>query len=434
LQSIAVHPFFEENAIIDSLPISVLHRAPVWNDDVGAQATDVDASSQHSGKASIPRSNSCRQPFASRHPNMQKSHGPSSQTKPEKSEKPERDTIDLQKVVKSAMSIATGVVSRKPVPVPPVAFHIFDESKTTETPSDVAPTRIGKSPQTRVTVLSEEMIVTRTKALSLGTSTPTQAAIPSESPSSGNINSEKDTDVLRKMVDQLDTVLTIADTRKGSYRTYSPHPISTMHEPSRWVTRYVDYTSKYGLGFLLNDGSSGVYFNDSTKTALEANGEVFQYIERKRDDKDAALGRRPDAVVETYTLSSYPESLKKKVTLLTHFRNYLIEQQKKASEEEAIPAFTIKGDASELTYVKKWIQTKHAILFRLSNHTIQVVFYDQTEVLLTPDTRYVTYVDKNRQRATYMLDDELVGTSSELEKRLKYTKEIVSQLLSGQRR
>ena len=29
-----------------------------------------------------------------------------------------------------------------------------------------------------------------------------------------------------------------------------------------WVTRYVDYTSKYGLGFLLNDGGAGVYFND----------------------------------------------------------------------------------------------------------------------------------------------------------------------------
>ena len=27
-----------------------------------------------------------------------------------------------------------------------------------------------------------------------------------------------------------------------------------------WVSRYVDYTSKYGLGFLLNTGSAGVYF------------------------------------------------------------------------------------------------------------------------------------------------------------------------------
>eukprot|EP01032_Pedospumella_encystans_P018690 gene18690-21269_t len=35
-----------------------------------------------------------------------------------------------------------------------------------------------------------------------------------------------------------------------------------------WVVRYVDYTSKYGLGFLFNTGSAGVYFNDSTKIVL----------------------------------------------------------------------------------------------------------------------------------------------------------------------
>ena len=50
-----------------------------------------------------------------------------------------------------------------------------------------------------------------------------------------------------------------------------------------WVVRYVDYTSKYGLGFLLNTGSAGVYFNDSTKIVLSADGTIFQYIERKNE-------------------------------------------------------------------------------------------------------------------------------------------------------
>eukprot|EP01035_Chromulina_nebulosa_P022024 gene22024-28508_t len=49
-----------------------------------------------------------------------------------------------------------------------------------------------------------------------------------------------------------------------------------------WVVRYVDYTSKYGLGFLFNTGSAGVYFNDSTKIVLSADGMVFQYNERRR--------------------------------------------------------------------------------------------------------------------------------------------------------
>jgi hypothetical protein len=47
-----------------------------------------------------------------------------------------------------------------------------------------------------------------------------------------------------------------------------------------WVVRYVDYTSKYGLGFLFNTGSAGVYFNDSTKIVLNASGTVFQYTGR----------------------------------------------------------------------------------------------------------------------------------------------------------
>ena len=32
-----------------------------------------------------------------------------------------------------------------------------------------------------------------------------------------------------------------------------------------WITKWVDYSSKYGLGYLLMNGATGVYFNDSTK-------------------------------------------------------------------------------------------------------------------------------------------------------------------------
>ena len=38
------------------------------------------------------------------------------------------------------------------------------------------------------------------------------------------------------------------------------------------VKKWVDYSTKYGLGYLLSDGSTGVYFNDSTKIILDRNG------------------------------------------------------------------------------------------------------------------------------------------------------------------
>lgn len=38
------------------------------------------------------------------------------------------------------------------------------------------------------------------------------------------------------------------------------------------VKKWVDYSTKYGLGYLLSDGSTGVYFNDSTKIIMDKNG------------------------------------------------------------------------------------------------------------------------------------------------------------------
>jgi polo-like kinase 1 len=129
-------------------------------------------------------------------------------------------------------------------------------------------------------------------------------------------------------------------------------------------------------------------------------------------------------------LSAYPDELQKKVTLLKHFRNYLIEQQQKADGNQDFPkSQAINGDG--MTYLKKWVRTKHAIFFRLSDQTVQIVFYDHTEVLLTPDERYVTFVDRTKTRNTYFLTDELVGCNSEISKRLKYTKEILQQLVEG---
>jgi len=201
--------------------------------------------------------------------------------------------------------------------------------------------------------------------------------------------------------------------------------------PSKWVTRYVDYTSKYGLGFLLNDGSAGVYFNDSTKTVIAPEGDDFIYVERRKSSNEDGV---QEQVIEEHSLSSYPDSLQKKVTLLKHFRNYLIEQQKRENEE-AKDELCLKEEEngeSPLVYLKKWVRTKHAILFRLSNRTVQVIFYDHSEILLSADGKLVSYVDKRKQRSTYHLDEIVLGGAhADIKKRLKYTKDILNQLTSS---
>ena len=68
-----------------------------------------------------------------------------------------------------------------------------------------------------------------------------------------------------------------------------------------WVKQWVDYSSKYGLGYLLSNGSSGVFFNDSTKIVLEPSGIFIEYMERRASDRQD--------VMSTYTLNDYPKEL-----------------------------------------------------------------------------------------------------------------------------
>ena len=107
-----------------------------------------------------------------------------------------------------------------------------------------------------------------------------------------------------------------------------------------WVKKWVDYSSKYGLGYTLSNGSTGVFFNDSTKIVLGINNCQFKYYERKGADKQD--------ICKIYSLTDYPKELQKKITLLQHFRSYLDGDAKQETGEK----FEENGDENTI-YVKK---------------------------------------------------------------------------------
>lgn len=169
---------------------------------------------------------------------------------------------------------------------------------------------------------------------------------------------------------------------------------------------------------------------------LQSNGESFIYVDRYKSTEGAA--KKSELIPKCYTLSDHPDSLQKKVTLLKHFRNYLIEQQKRDDEDIGI-ASNVQDDVldenSHPIFLKKWVRTNHAILFRLSNQTIQIVFYDHTEILLTSEARIVTYVNKKNERESYRLEDIMIAADhADIKKRLKYSEGILKQLVSYQKK
>lgn len=90
-----------------------------------------------------------------------------------------------------------------------------------------------------------------------------------------------------------------------------------------------------------------------------------------------------------------------------------------AAEESATPAY--------LPHVKNWLRTKHAVLFRLSNRTIQVNFHDGSEVLLSSEAAATVFTSKSGARGVHALAD--LPADPELLRRLRYVKEVLHQLV-----
>ena len=61
----------------------------------------------------------------------------------------------------------------------------------------------------------------------------------------------------------------------------------TADQPkTQLVAKFVDFSTKYGLGYKLTSGAVGVLFNDSTKIVTSSNLFHFVYIDRIRDEKN----------------------------------------------------------------------------------------------------------------------------------------------------
>ncbi|XP_037327871.2 serine/threonine-protein kinase PLK1 [Pungitius pungitius] len=184
--------------------------------------------------------------------------------------------------------------------------------------------------------------------------------------------------------------------------------------PIFWISKWVDYSDKYGLGYQLCDNSVGVLFNDYTRLIMYTDGDSLQYIDK--------------AAVESYlSVRSFNSALHKKVTLLKYFRNYMSEHLLKAGANMA------RRDGDELArlpYLSLWFRTKSAIVLHLSNGTVQINFFqDHTKLILCPLMGAVTYIDEKREFRTYKLSLlEEFGCCKELASRMRYAKLMVEKL------
>ncbi|OMJ66053.1 hypothetical protein SteCoe_37238 [Stentor coeruleus] len=181
--------------------------------------------------------------------------------------------------------------------------------------------------------------------------------------------------------------------------------------PKVWVKSWVDYTHKYGLGYVLSNSGGGFYYNDMSKIICDLKTESFKYISKKADNNDET--------VVSQSFANVPDALQKKVSIIRHFLKHINVTDPIEAKDEGV------------VYVKKWLLTNHAIFFRLTNKVVQVYFKDYTEVLLCGNNKNLAYVDKNKKTSIMTLNECMDSGNREIIKRLKYTKEILTGMLQN---
>jgi len=88
----------------------------------------------------------------------------------------------------------------------------------------------------------------------------------------------------------------------------------------------------------------------------------------------------------------------------------------------------------DVVLVRKWVQTRHATIFRMSNKLVQVVFNDATEILLGGSVsdfskEVVTFVNRKGKRINYLLKNALEEDDKDFVKKLRYSKDIILSML-----
>ncbi|KAG2778864.1 hypothetical protein Pcac1_g10962 [Phytophthora cactorum] len=234
----------------------------------------------------------------------------------------------------------------------------------------------------------------------------------------------------------------VAEAQKLKQIRDEAEEIHPLVPTSLWISQWVDYTSKYGIGYMLSNGGSGVYFNDSTKMISSADGKIFEYIERQ-----SSLSPGPEQQIR-YTMDNYDPAINKKVTLLGHFKGYLVDARAENDEADTLESQLARsfmlssreagtdtsnsddGATQSMVFVKKWVKTRHAVLFQLSNGTIQFNFFDKSKLMLASNARVVTYLSRDGDLAVFSSSTAILTPERpDLAKRLRYAKDMLQQMV-----
>lgn len=180
-----------------------------------------------------------------------------------------------------------------------------------------------------------------------------------------------------------------------------------------WVTKWVDYSNKYGFGYQLSDHTVGVLFNNGAHMSLLPDKKTVHYY--------AELGQ-----CSIFAATEAPEQFISQVTVLKYFSHYMEENLMDGGD---LPSVT--DVCRPRLYLLQWLKSDKALMMLFNDGTFQVNFYhDHTKIIITNqnDEYMLTYINEDRMSTTFRLSTLLMsGGSNDLRNRMEYALNMLLQ-------
>lgn len=176
----------------------------------------------------------------------------------------------------------------------------------------------------------------------------------------------------------------------------------------------MDFSSKYGIGYLLSNGSSGFYFNDGTSLIMSSDKKRGHFFQPGEDNKKIL-------VRESFMADSPKESVRHKLEIMLKFDGFL---QAPASLSE-----NASNESAELIFVVKFFRTSQATFFRLSHRILQVNFFDHCKLLFSDEGAFISFIDQEKRCLIFPESISRVHLSSAITSKLQYVSEIFSNMV-----
>ena len=172
-----------------------------------------------------------------------------------------------------------------------------------------------------------------------------------------------------------------------------------------FVSKWIDYSNKYGFGYQLSDKSVGVLFNDSTRISRTSDGRFNEFADAK-GKLVTFPAENPSPTLSAGSSADFGS----RIRLLDYFARYMDENLAEGvTASLCLNQMTLSTSHKTIVpHVVRWLRTQSTVIMALNNSSVQINFIrDHAKMIFWGDPGsaflFVTYMSADRVPLTYNL-------------------------------